>query len=61
VATPLTLEYAPSATDLLSTTAFSSWTVVNDYLANNARGGLTFYIHGSCNVVVKQPLRTARH
>jgi hypothetical protein len=55
VATPLTLEYGPSQADLLSTTAFASWTKVNDYLASDDTGGdLNFYIHGSCKVVVKR-------
>jgi hypothetical protein len=54
VATPLTFEFHPTATDLISSTGMQGWVTVNDFMARDTYPGvvLEFFIHASLAVTV---------
>lgn len=58
MATPLTFEFHPTATDLLSSTGMEGlgWVAVNDFMARDTYPGvkLEFFIHASLAVTVKR-------
>ena len=54
--TPLTIEFHPTATDLISDTGMQGWVQVNNFMARDTYPGvkLEFFIHASLNVTVKR-------
>ena len=56
--TPLTLEFHPTATDLLSSTGMGrfGWVAVNDFMARDSYPGVKreFFIHASLDVTVRR-------